>query len=86
VLATEWDRFNAYDLFNVKPSGVSGPVGPGLERSTGPGIMNSIPKPWHPDNPMFWFGVLLLVTFGAVGASTSFRAGPFSGSIGAGKS
>lgn len=83
--AVDWDRLDAYNIYNVKPAGAVEPI-PGVERSAGPGTMTSIPKPWHPDNPLFWVGLLLLVTFGAVAGSTTFRVGPFTAGASAGKS
>lgn len=40
---------------------------------------------WHPNNPLFWFGGLLLVTFGLIGATSSLRVGPVRASVKAGK-
>lgn len=39
---------------------------------------------WHPDNGMFWVGVLVIVVFGIGGAATTVRVGPakVSGAIG----
>jgi hypothetical protein len=82
VLADPTDAFfrslNPYDQFGVvaqTPTAlVSGAVSdiPGIARSTGPGSsMPSVP-PWHPQNALFPFGVLLAVTFGLVAFSTHF--------------
>jgi len=43
------------------------------------------PPPWSPDNPLFWFGLVLGVTFGLVGASTSLKVGPFKAAVSAGE-
>jgi hypothetical protein len=32
-------------------------------------------KPWHPDNPLFWIGVLGATTFGLMAFSTNVRVG-----------
>lgn len=32
-------------------------------------------KPWNPQNPLFWFGVLTAVTFGFAAVGTSVRVG-----------
>lgn len=82
-VAQGWDRLNAYNVYNVKPAGVAGAI-PGLERSAGPGVMTSVPKPWHPDNPLFWVGVLLVLTFAGVAGSTSLRAGPYHAGVNVG--
>ena len=41
------------------------------------------PPLWSPDNPLFWFGALLLIAAGLITASTSVKAGPFRGSASA---
>jgi hypothetical protein len=54
----------------------------GLARSAGPGTLDAQHAPlWSPHNPLFWFGGLLLATFGLIGASVSVggRAGPVRG-------
>jgi hypothetical protein len=68
------------------PPGAQTTITPGIARSAGPGILADTSKPWHPDSPMFWFGVLLATTFGLIGASTSLRVGPFKAAASAGKS
>lgn len=57
-------------------SGLVGGESP-LEAHTG--------QPWHPDSPLFWFGMLAAVTFGLIGASTAVRVGPFRAGVTAGK-
>lgn len=48
---------------------------PGVERSAGPSMLETF-KPWHPDDPLFWFGAILLATAGFIAASTQIRVGP----------
>ena len=57
---------------------------PGLERSAGPGLTGEHAPPWHPESPLFWFGMLAAVTLGLIAASTSVRIGPFRASAAAG--
>ena len=38
-----------------------------------------------PENPLFWFGVLGLVTFGAMAFSTEAHVGPIKGALSVGK-
>lgn len=84
-----WDRFDPYHIFGVKP-GSAAPAaplegGPALAGSAGPGLLEAgMDRPWHPDSPLFWFGALLAVTVGLIGASTSVRLGPFRASVKAG--
>lgn len=77
---------NPYDSFGVHPAEpdvwkMFGDAA-GLARSAGPGMLGKDhAPPWSPHNPMFWFGGLLLATFGLIGASVSVggRAGPVRG-------
>lgn len=60
-------------------------LGTGLVTATG-SMLDKGDRPWHPDSPLFWFGILGAVTFGLIAASTTIRVGPFKASLGAGKS
>jgi hypothetical protein len=78
-----WDTLTPMNLYGVRsPSqvpdlGGARMVGPGIERSAGASLDDDVTAPaWHPNNPLFWFGAVLLATFGLVGFSTTFRAGP----------
>ncbi len=75
----EWEQLNSHDMLGVTravPAAAKLLPMPGLGRSAGPA--GDGPKPWHPDNALFWFGALLLLTTaGIVGASTAVKAGPY---------
>lgn len=88
-MATAWQTMDPYHQFGLRPAQVPerGTSMPGVARSSGPGVADSVAdKLWHPDNPLFWFGVLALATFGAIAGSTSIKVGPFRASAGVGKS
>lgn len=87
-------NYDALNLLGARPaemlgsahqSGIS-TLGTGLVTATGSVLDRNGDKPWHPDSPLFWFGTLLAVTFGLIGASTAVRVGPFKASFDAGKS
>lgn len=83
-----WERFDAFSLYGVKPAQMVGRPSEGqpLARAAGPSLADrNSDKPWHPDSPLFWFGAVLAVTFGLIGASTSIRVGPFKAAVAAGK-
>ncbi len=56
--------------------------GHGLERTA----IAAVAHPLHPDNGLFWMGLILFVSVGLIGAtvSVSGRAGPLHASAGAG--
>lgn len=91
-LVESWDRFDPYHLYGVKPASML-PAPPvqglddGLARSAGPALLDrdGDSKPWHPDSPLFWFGMLAAVTLGFVAVSTSVRVGPFKAAAAVGK-
>lgn len=58
---------------------------PALAKSGGQGALDSGAPLWSPDNPMFWFAALLLVTFGAAAVNANVRIGPVSSSVKLGK-
>jgi hypothetical protein len=84
-----WDRFDA-GIYGLKPTvlGASVPsTMSDLGQSAGPALAEgNSDRPWSPDSPLFWFGALLAVTFGLIGAATSIRVGPFKAAVSAGKS
>lgn len=48
-----------------------------LAKSGGKGMLDGPGSPlWSPDNPLFWFGAILAVTFGAAAVNASVRIGP----------
>lgn len=86
-----WDRFDPFHIYGVKPPGAANgaPVEPmaTLGQSAGPALLERDERrPWHPDSPLFWFGVLAATTLGLIGASTSVRVGPFKAAVAAGES
>ncbi len=42
-------------------------------------------QPWHPDNPLFWFGVIAATTFGLAAFSTNVRVGNARAGVSVGK-
>lgn len=90
AVVTSWDRLDPYHMFGAPiPSASAGGAGAadGMARAAGPALTErGAAKPWHPDSPLFWFGGLLAVTLGLIGASASVRFGPFRAGAAAGKS
>jgi hypothetical protein len=74
-----WDGMTPAGMFNLTPAVPAHARADGAPRplalATGPGVDDGAPA-WHPDNALFWFGVLAAATLGLIGASTSFRVGP----------
>lgn len=90
LLIQDWDSVDPYHLYGAMPSGAAngrqGDIADPLTASAGPSTLEGrSDKPWHPDSPLFWFGVTLAVTLGLIGASTSIRVGPYKAAISAGK-
>lgn len=88
VTPTSWDALNPYNLLGVKPAELVSPSDRSpapLTSATGNALDRNGAKPWHPDNPLFWFGALAAVTFGFIGASTAVRLGPFKAAVKAGQ-
>lgn len=89
TVIASWDRFDPAHIHGVMPAAVMGgrvPTEAPLQTSAGPSMADrNSEKPWHPDSPMFWVGLLLATTLGFVAASTSIRVGPFKAGISAGK-
>lgn len=72
-----FDPWNSLGLSGSGPRGASGSSSiPGVERAAGPGKFDSMAKPWSPDSPMFWVGVLLAAAVGLIGFATELRVGP----------
>lgn len=84
----DWDHFGP-QVLGVKPAAAMAHGTAGMStlgNAAGPELAEGrSDKPWHPDSPLFWFGALLAVTLGLIGASTSIRVGPFKASVAAGK-
>ena len=59
-------------------AGGSGPVGSGLSSAVAT-AGGAAPAWYSPDNPLFWFGALLVAATGLITISTSAKAGPFKG-------
>jgi hypothetical protein len=78
------------------PSGLSArygaQLGPGqptpgqteLRAVRGPAAGDDLPS-FHPNGPLFWFGVIAAAAVGLMYASTTVRVGPVSASVSAGK-
>lgn len=79
---------NPYSLTGLTPGQAPArgttPI-PGIERSAVVAPADNA-QPWHPDNPIFWFGAIAAATIGLIAANASIRVGPFRASAGAGKS
>jgi hypothetical protein len=87
--ASVWERLTPYHTYGVRPTGAvpnRDVTIPGVERSAGPSMLDATDAPvWSPENPLFWFGALLLVTVGAAAASTQWRVGPVRVAVSAGR-
>jgi hypothetical protein len=82
-----WAGVNALSQLGVKPAAFTGaplPSAGAMAAPTPPLLDKDGDKPWHPDSPLFWFGLLLATTMGLIGASTAIRVGPFKAALGAG--
>lgn len=66
--AGAYDRYGAGSTYTAAPSAAAPEIARG-------GLTANAPV-WHPDNPLFWFGAVILAAFGLVGFATEFRAGP----------
>ncbi len=85
-----WQNLTPENLLGLRPTTPDRSqwdTTPGLARSGGPGLVDkaSTVAPWHPDSPLFWFGAVAALTFGAIAFSTSIRVGPARASLGVGK-
>jgi hypothetical protein len=88
VVPGGYDTVDPYNLLGTKPASMLAPSTMGVSGNLSSATVSlqdrASGKPWSPDNPLFWFGGLLLVTFGLIGAATTVRFGPFKASLGAG--
>jgi hypothetical protein len=82
ALDDTWQALDPMASFATMVPGVSTDVAAGGMQSAG---VVSVAGRGSPDNPMFWWGALLAVTLGLVGASTHLRVGPFKVSASGGK-
>jgi len=79
---TDWSSINPGTVTGFGTGytdGGSGGVTSGVESSVVTRSAGHAPL-YSPDNPLFWFAALLLVTVGLVQVSTKVKAGPFHGS------
>lgn len=83
----DWAHTGPAALLGTRPPETVPGTGGGLGSLTAAtaSLNDAGAKPWHPDSPLFWFGGLLAVTLGLIGASTSIRVGPFRAGVNAGK-
>lgn len=83
-----YDTVDPYNLLGAKPAAMvpSGTTPSPIAAVTGSLLDRGDGKPWHPDNGLFWFGVIAATTLGLIGASTSLRVGPFRAAVSGGKS
>lgn len=58
------------------PDRGSGGLSSGIEASVGTAA-GPTPPIYSPDNPLFWFAIVLVGTAVLIGASVSVKAGPF---------
>ena len=88
VVPGGYDTVDPYNLLGVKPAAMLNPHQVADSSKLAPAsaslLEHNSARIWHPDNPLFWFGGLLAVTLGLIGAATSVRVGPFKASVGAG--
>ena len=73
--------YSKYGLNGTATSPVDAP----LPSIAGPGVADSLAaKPWHPQSPLFWFGVIAAATFGLMAVSVSGRVGPVKAGVSVG--
>jgi hypothetical protein len=76
---SDWDSISPQSITGfggTQPGGGSGGVTPGVINSVAT-PESQAPPLWSPDNPLFWFGALLLAAAGFLYVSTEVKAGPF---------
>ncbi len=70
-----WDELNPMSLVGINPGAPQAPdVTTGQLSQTAVAVTKS---GLHPDNALLWFGGILAVTLGLIGASAHLRVGPF---------
>lgn len=74
----DWDAINPMSLVNLPPTTATDSSG------LGPAPVAGRAPIYHPDNPVFWFGLLTAVAVGLAGVSTHLRVGPFKAGLDAG--
>jgi hypothetical protein len=78
------------DPFSPAAYGLTGAAPPSSSLATAPSIaqsaVQSLAPVWHPDNPVFWVGIIAAASMGLIGFTVSGRAGPVRGSAGVGSS
>lgn len=73
---------NPYNTLGVKPAAAVAPAQPGtgahqlMGAGSGMDALSTTAPLWSPQNPLFWFGGVLLATFGLIGVSVAGRVGP----------
>jgi hypothetical protein len=84
-MPARYDAWDAWRILGLRMPGSESPgVAPGVASTMHKGAFSDTEPLWSPHNPLFWFGVVLLVT-GFAAASTELRVGPFRAKVGAGK-
>jgi hypothetical protein len=84
VMPGDYDSWDGYHLLGMRTPGAETPaVAPGAASTAHPGLFSSSAPLYSPANPLFWFGLVLIVT-GAAAASTELRVGPFKAGVSAG--
>lgn len=69
---------------SLLPSGAGNASSSSMAAATGAAAEEGMfSAPWHPDSPLFWFGVLTAVTLGLIGVTVTGRAGPIRGEFSA---
>ncbi len=85
VMPADYDTWDAAHIMGLRMPGPQSPgVAPGAASTMHSGAFSDTPPLWSPHNPLFWFGLILVVT-GFAAASTELRVGPFRAGVSAGK-
>lgn len=70
----------AYGLTGAAPASSTVDTSPSIAQSAVTGLAPF----WHPDNPIFWVGVVAAAACGLIGFTVTGRAGPARASAGVG--
>ena len=84
--ASTWAPLSPQEKYGWRPPSVSAGQ-PSVELSAVPSPSAGAAaeaQPWHPDNPLFWVGLIGGVTFGLMAFSTNVRVGSFKAGVSAG--